>query len=87
MYHHGPSNIQNIPVFTFINSICWDVGCLMNNSIFFEQKTDTTFLIYSKALSVRSTRIKVKNYFFILLKSSITLKTFDLSFSKYNQVI
>jgi len=55
MKYHGPTHIQNMPMFAFNNSVllgCTRAGCLVNNLIFFEQKIDTSFYTYSKALSV-----------------------------------
>jgi len=55
-------------IFAFSNSIllgCMRTRGLMNNSIF-ETKNNTSFLTYSKALSVRSTRIEVENYFYFI---------------------
>jgi len=69
---------------------CWDIWEQEFWWIisFLKQKIDTSFLTYSKALSGGSTRIEVKNWFFILLKkSSITLETFDISFRRYIHVM
>jgi len=63
MYYHGPSDIQNMSIFVFNNSILlryMRAGCLMNNSIF---RTEDRYIIFDilQGLLVRNIRMKVEN--------------------------
>jgi len=56
MKRYGPSNIQNMPMFAFNNSILLGyirAGCLSNNLIL---RTEDFYI--SKALSVRTHKLK-----------------------------
>jgi len=54
MKYYGPSNIQNMPMFAFSNSVllgCMRAGCLVNNSIFRKENGHIIFNILQSIVS------------------------------------
>ena len=63
MKYYRPSNIQNMPMFAFNNSVllgCMRAGCLVINPFFRTEDKHIIFNIFQGIVN-RSTRIEVEN--------------------------